>query len=61
MPKFIITVYLSNGEVWETFRDTFEDMNNYCKALHTDGQGNTYWAASSGGGVRRYTVEEVSI
>tara|TARA_Y100001938_G_scaffold148975_1_gene234314 strand:- start:2073 stop:2252 length:180 start_codon:yes stop_codon:yes gene_type:complete len=49
MSKFIITVYLSDGEVWETIRHTLEGMNNFCKDLFSDEK------------VVRYTVEEVSI
>ena len=46
MSKFIITVYLSDGEVWETIRHTLEGMNNFCKDLFSDEK------------VVRYTVEE---
>ena len=49
MSKFIITVYLSDGEVWETIRHTLDGMNNFCKDLFSDEK------------VVRYTVEEVSI
>ena len=49
MSKFIITVYLSDGEVWETIRHTLEGMNNFCKDLFSDEK------------VVRYIVEEVSI
>tara|TARA_Y100001937_G_scaffold22024_2_gene31259 strand:- start:8018 stop:8197 length:180 start_codon:yes stop_codon:yes gene_type:complete len=49
MSKFIITVYLTDGEVWETIRHTLEGMNNFCKDLFSDEK------------VVRYTVEEVSI
>lgn len=57
MSKFIITVYLSNGEVWETVRHTLEGMNNYCKDLFSDDN----LSVDINGGVVRYTVEEVSI
>ena len=57
MSKFIITVYLSNGEVWETVRHTLEGMNNYCKDLFSDDN----LSVDLNGGVVRYTVEEVSI
>lgn len=50
MSKFIITVYLSDGEVWETVRHTLEGMNNYCKGLFSYDEK-----------IVRYTVEEVSI
>lgn len=44
---FNITVYLSDGEIWETRRHTLEGMSNYCKDLFSDEN------------VVRYTVEEV--
>ena len=50
MSKFIITVYLSDGEVWETVRHTLEGMNNYCKGLFSYDEK-----------IVRYTVEEISI
>ena len=46
---FKITVYLSDGEVWETTRHTLEGMSNYCKGLFSDEK------------VVRYSVEEVLI
>ena len=46
--KFIITVYLSDGEIWETVRHTLEGMNNFCKDLFSDEK------------VVRYTVEETT-
>ena len=49
MSKFVITVYLNDGEVWETIRHTLEGMYNFCKDLFSDEK------------VVRYTVEEVSI
>ena len=45
--KFIITVYLLDGEIWETTRHTLEGMNAVCQSLIGDE------------GVVRYTVEEV--
>jgi len=46
---FNIMVYLSDGEIWETRRHTFEGMNNFCKDLFSDEK------------VVRYTVEERKI
>ena len=57
MSKFVITVYLNDGEVWETIRHTLEGMNNYCKDLFSDDN----LSVDLNGGVVRYTVEEVSI
>ena len=54
MLKFIITVYLADGEVWETVRHTLEGMNNYCKGLFSDED----LGLDLHGGVVRYTVEE---
>ena len=35
MSKFIITVYLSDGEVWETIRHTLDGMNNFFLILNS--------------------------
>ena len=49
MSKFIITIYLNDGEVIETIRHTLKAMNNVCKNLFSDEK------------VVRYTVEEKKI
>lgn len=43
---FIIKVYLSDGEIWETRRHTLEGMSNFCKDIFSDEK------------VVRYSVEE---
>ena len=50
MSKFIITIYLEDGEVIETIRHTVKAMNNVCKNLFTSDEK-----------VVRYTVEEKKI
>lgn len=55
MTKFIITIYLNDGEVIETIRYTLKAMNNVCKNLFTSD-----WSPA-GEKVVRYTVEEKKI